>query len=64
MFFGLQKVSECMNHSAEMLQRKTSSDVFSALEFIAEALTISPCSEKLLEMKAEALFLVCASSLS
>lgn len=54
----VQKVSECMNRSAELLQRKTSSDVESALEFIAEALTISPCSEKLLEMKAEALFLM------
>ncbi|EXB88167.1 DnaJ homolog subfamily C member 7 [Morus notabilis] len=58
---GLQKaqiVSECMNRSAEILQKKTSSDVESALEFIAEALTISPCSEQLLEMKAEALFLM------
>lgn len=52
-----------MNRSAEILQKKTSSDVENALEFIAEALTISPCSEKLLEMKAEALFLVCASFL-
>lgn len=50
-----------MDHSAELLQGKTSSDVESTLELIAEALKISPYSEKLLEMKAESLFLVCDS---
>lgn len=52
-----------MDHSAELLQRKTAGDVERALELIAEALKISPFSEKLLEMKAESLFLVCASLL-
>lgn len=52
---------ECINASTELLQRKTSNDVGSALELIAEALIISPFSEQLLEMKAEALFLVCTS---
>ncbi|GAB4856009.1 hypothetical protein Ancab_024648 [Ancistrocladus abbreviatus] len=58
---GLQKaekVSECMDHSAELLQRRTPKDVEGALEVIAEALIISPYSDKLLEMKAEALFVL------
>lgn len=50
-----------MNLSAELLQRKTSNDAENVLELIAEALIISPCSEKLLEMKAETLFMVYAS---
>ncbi|PON59103.1 N-terminal acetyltransferase A, auxiliary subunit [Parasponia andersonii] len=54
----VQKVSECLDHSAEFLQRKRSSDAESALELIAEALKICPYSEKLLEMKAESLFLI------
>lgn len=55
---GLQKaqnLSECILQSAELLQRRTSDDAESALEVIAEALQISLYSEKLLEMKAEAL---------
>ncbi|GFZ20709.1 heat shock protein DnaJ with tetratricopeptide repeat-containing protein [Actinidia rufa] len=51
-----QKVSEFMKQSAELLQRRTSSDAESALGVIAQALTISSCCEKLLEMKADALF--------
>ncbi|PSR90167.1 DnaJ subfamily C member like [Actinidia chinensis var. chinensis] len=51
-----QKVSEFMKQSAELLQRRTSSDAESALGVIAKALTISSCCEKLLEMKADALF--------
>ncbi|XP_043806236.1 uncharacterized protein LOC110599645 isoform X4 [Manihot esculenta] len=53
-----QKVSECLQHSAELLQRKTSGDAGSALELILEASTISPFSETLLEMKATSLFLL------
>lgn len=56
-----QKVLECMNHSTELLKRGMSSDTETALEVIAEALTISSYSEKLLEMKAEALFMVWSS---
>ncbi|XP_059429535.1 uncharacterized protein LOC132163311 isoform X2 [Corylus avellana] len=58
---GLQKaqnVLECMNRSTELLKRGMSSDVETALEVIAEALMISSYSEKLLEMKAEALFML------
>ncbi|KAH1033612.1 hypothetical protein J1N35_045786 [Gossypium stocksii] len=53
-----QKVSECMHQSTELLQRRTSDGGESALELIAEALKISMYSEKLLEMKAEALFIL------
>lgn len=58
-FSCLQKVSECMQRSAEHLQNKTLNDAESALAAIDEALLISTYSEKLLEMKAEALFRVC-----
>ncbi|XP_031272500.1 uncharacterized protein LOC116130971 [Pistacia vera] len=53
-----QKVSECMQRSAEHLQNKTLNDAQSALAVIDEALLISYYSEKLLEMKAEALFML------
>uniref|UniRef100_A0A5B7BJ91 J domain-containing protein n=1 Tax=Davidia involucrata TaxID=16924 RepID=A0A5B7BJ91_DAVIN len=53
-----QKVSECMSQSADLLRRRRSSDAESALEVIAEALTISSYSEKFNEMKAEALFML------
>lgn len=53
-----QKVSECMKQSAELLQQRTSSDAESALGVIAQALEISPYYEKLLEMKANALFML------
>ncbi|CAI8617231.1 unnamed protein product [Vicia faba] len=54
-----QKVSDFINHSAELLQRRTSSETERALEHINEALMISMYSEKLLEMKAEALLMLC-----
>ncbi|KAK4276298.1 hypothetical protein QN277_019262 [Acacia crassicarpa] len=54
-----QKVLEFINHSVELLQRRMTSDTDSALEQIKEALMISSYSEKLLEMKAEALFMLC-----
>lgn len=53
-----QKVSECLNLSAELLQWKISTNAERALELIAEGLVMSPSSEKLLEMKAEALFMM------
>ncbi|GAY42207.1 hypothetical protein CUMW_065010 [Citrus unshiu] len=53
-----QKVSECMQRSAQLLQNKTSNDAEIALGVIDEALFISSYSEKLLEMKAEALFML------
>ncbi|CAJ1927091.1 unnamed protein product [Sphenostylis stenocarpa] len=54
-----QKVSELINHSDELLQGRTAADAEKALEHINEALVISSCSEKVLEMKAEALFMLC-----
>ncbi|XP_061362426.1 uncharacterized protein LOC133306165 [Gastrolobium bilobum] len=54
-----QKVSDFINHSAELLQRRTSSDAEKALDHINEALVISSYSEKLLEMKVEALLMLC-----
>lgn len=51
-------MSECLNLSAELLQWKISTNAERALELIAEGLVMSPSSEKLLEMKAEALFMV------
>ena len=52
----MQRVDELTNRSAILLEQKSSS----ALDTIAEALSISSYSEKLLEMKAEALYMVCA----
>lgn len=50
-----QKVIECTSRSAELLKLKTFEAAADALEYIAEALAISINSEKLLEMKAQAL---------
>lgn len=47
-----------MNDSAELLLARTPKDAEKSLEIISEALMISANSEKLIEMKAEALFLV------
>ncbi|KAF2308155.1 hypothetical protein GH714_035935 [Hevea brasiliensis] len=53
-----QKVAECMNHSAKLFEQQTSDAALSALDIIAEALSISPYSERLLEMKAESMFML------
>ncbi|KAJ6778799.1 HEAT SHOCK PROTEIN DNAJ WITH TETRATRICOPEPTIDE REPEAT-CONTAINING PROTEIN [Salix koriyanagi] len=53
-----QKVVECINHSAKLLEERTYDAALNALDVIAEALSISPCSERLLEMKAEFLFML------
>lgn len=47
-----------MDRSAELLRNRTYSDAANALEIITEALLISPYSENLIEMKAEALLMV------
>ncbi|KAJ6749694.1 hypothetical protein OIU85_000339 [Salix viminalis] len=54
----LKKVVECINHSAKLLEERTYDAALDALDVIAEALSISPCSERLLEMKAEFLFML------
>ncbi|KAF9675503.1 hypothetical protein SADUNF_Sadunf09G0038900 [Salix dunnii] len=53
-----QKVSECMQRSAELLKRGAPNDAESALQVISEGLLISSYSEELLEMKAESLFML------
>lgn len=53
-----QKVTDCINCSAELLMSRASQDAEIALEVIAEALTISVYSEKLIEMKVQILFMV------
>lgn len=52
-------MTDYINCSAKLLEQKTSEAASSALKRINEALSISSCSEKLLEMKAEALYMVC-----
>ncbi|XP_028094497.1 uncharacterized protein LOC114294576 isoform X2 [Camellia sinensis] len=53
-----QKVAECMNQCAKLLQQRTSNAAISALEIISQVLSISSYSEKLLEMKGEALLML------
>lgn len=52
-----------MKQSAELLQQRTNDAAVTALEKIDEGLSISLYSEKLLELKAEALFMVCMISM-
>ena len=53
-----QKVADCTDQSAKLLEQKNPDAALSALEIISEALSISPYSEKLLKMKVEALIMV------
>ncbi|KAM7279675.1 hypothetical protein ACFE04_006809 [Oxalis oulophora] len=53
-----QKLSECIQHSSELMRSKTPDDLKSALDVITEALLICFYAETLLEMKAEALLLL------
>ncbi|KAK7244507.1 hypothetical protein RIF29_39330 [Crotalaria pallida] len=53
-----QKVFECINNAAELLKKRTSDSASTALEVLTTALSISSYSEKLLQMKAEALCLL------
>lgn len=57
-FEKAQRVSECTKQCVELLQRRTQSDAELALGVVCEALTISTYSEKLLELKADALFML------
>ena len=52
-------MAECIDRSSKLLEQRNPDAVLSALESIAEALSISLYSEKLLKMKAEALIMVC-----
>ncbi|KAI3984059.1 hypothetical protein MKX01_035186 [Papaver californicum] len=58
---GLEKtqlVAELIGSCADLLHRRTPSDAEHVLQQISEALPISPYSEKLFEMKGEALFVL------
>ncbi|KAL6960205.1 hypothetical protein U1Q18_045905 [Sarracenia purpurea var. burkii] len=52
-----QKVADCMNQCAELLRQRTHNAASSALKKISDVLSISSYSEKLLEMKGEALLM-------
>lgn len=54
-----QKILECIKQSADLLQQGTADFAEHALARIEEGLTISQYSEKLQEMKADVLFMVC-----
>ncbi|CAI0374858.1 unnamed protein product [Linum tenue] len=51
-----KKVADCIDRSNELLEQKTPDTSSTALESINEALSISPYSERLLELKAEFMF--------
>ncbi|KAK9079403.1 hypothetical protein SSX86_001074 [Deinandra increscens subsp. villosa] len=53
-----QKVLGCVEQSTELLQRRASEDLECALRLINDALQISSCSDKLLQMKADSLFML------
>ncbi|XP_071701197.1 uncharacterized protein [Rutidosis leptorrhynchoides] len=53
-----QKVLECTKKCTDLFNRRSSEDLECALRVINEALQISSCSEKLHQMKAEALFML------
>ncbi|KAJ8551339.1 hypothetical protein K7X08_000709 [Anisodus acutangulus] len=53
-----QRVLECMKQCVDLLQRRRQSDAELALGVVCEALAISTYSEKLLELKADALLML------
>lgn len=53
-----QRVLECMKQSGELMQQRNLNAAVNALRVISEALTLSTYSEKLLELKAEALLML------
>ncbi|KAL4592188.1 hypothetical protein LXL04_005175 [Taraxacum kok-saghyz] len=54
-----QKVSDCIKQCTDLSQRREDSeDLESALRAVNEALQISTCSDKLLQMKADTLFIL------
>ncbi|KAK6144065.1 hypothetical protein DH2020_020885 [Rehmannia glutinosa] len=53
-----KKVAECMKQAAELLERRTSNDIDCAITVISEGLLISSYSEKLLQMKVDALLML------
>lgn len=56
-------MADCISQSRELLKKRTLPDAETALDLISSALHISSHSDNLMEMKAEALLMVCISSL-
>ncbi|KAI7749558.1 hypothetical protein M8C21_021925 [Ambrosia artemisiifolia] len=54
----VQKVLDCIEQCADLLQRRTSEDLECTLRLVNDALHISTCSDKLLQMKADSLFML------
>lgn len=52
-------MAKSVNQCDELIQQRTCNAAISALEVISGVLSISSYSEKLLEMKGEALLMVC-----
>jgi len=64
---GLEKVkrvTEWVSQCKELLEKRASPEATTALELISNALHISPHSDSLKEMKAEALVMVCIPFIS
>ncbi|KAL8245149.1 hypothetical protein R6Q59_011407 [Mikania micrantha] len=53
-----QKVLDCIEQCTELLQRRSTEDLECALRLINDALQISTCSDKLLQMKADSLVML------
>ncbi|KAK1294230.1 Chaperone protein dnaJ 39 [Acorus calamus] len=53
-----QQLAEYMDQSVELLRKRTSKDATNALQVIGDALMLSPFSDSLVEMKAEALLML------
>lgn len=51
-------MSDYIVQSEALIQKRTPDEVTKALQLISEAMSISPYSENLMEMKAEALLMV------
>jgi DnaJ family protein C protein 7 len=60
----LQRVTEWVSQCKELLEKRASPEATTALELISNALHISPHSDSLKEMKAEALLMVCIPFIS
>ncbi|KAI3687798.1 hypothetical protein L1987_81501 [Smallanthus sonchifolius] len=54
----VQKVLDCIEQCTDLLQRWASEDLECALRLINDALQISACSDKLLQLKADSLFML------
>ncbi|XP_076939030.1 uncharacterized protein LOC143607474 [Bidens hawaiensis] len=54
----VQKVLDCIEQCTDLLRRRASEDLEHALRLVNDALQISACSDKLLQIKADSLFML------